>query len=146
VVVANGSEPSGAERASLVELYGKALEGFDRSIVTISGGAFAISVTFVHEVAPNPVESSFTALWIGWIGLALSLTFIVISMLTGHRALEDALGGKELTEFTAVTTFFNVAAAAMMVAGLLGLAWFAQDNMFSKPQVTKPAPLPSVKP
>jgi hypothetical protein len=138
-LVANGKELDAAERASLEELYGKALEGFDRSIVTISGGALAISVTFVHEVAPNPVQSSFTALWIGWIGLALSLSFIVVSMLTGHKSLEDALEGKELTGYTGVTTFFNIAAAAMMVGGLLGLAWFAQDNMFAGPHIAQPA-------
>jgi hypothetical protein len=126
-----GNFDEAGERKALIELYGKALENFDRAVVVISGGALAVSVTFLEKLAPHPVVASLNRLWIGWIGLAISLSSIILSMLAGHRALEDALEGKGLTNFTTLTTVLNFVAGVALVVGLLGLAAFAATNAFA---------------
>jgi hypothetical protein len=144
-----GDFDEAGERKGLIEMYGKALESFDRAVLAVAGGGLAISVTFLHDVAPHPVGRSLLWLWIGWIGLALSLSSIIASMLTGHRALEDALRGGKITKFTGYTTALNIAAGLTVVVGLLSLAGFAQINMFdaertvTTPQAAAPSPCAS---
>lgn len=121
---------SDEERKSLIELYGKSLEGFDKAVVVTSSGALVLSVTFLHDIAPKPPPDSLTTLWLGWIGLVLSLSLMIISMLTGQRALEDALAENKTAVFTTVTTWLNLLSAICLIVGLGGLAYVAQTNVF----------------
>lgn len=136
---------SAEERNSLIELYGKALEGFDKAIIVTSSGALVLSVTFLHDIAPKPPPGSLTTLWLGWIGLVLSLSLMIISMLTGQRALEDALAENKTAVFTHVTTWLNLLSAICLIVGLGGLAYFAQTNVFATqwPSAGSPTPCAS---
>lgn len=132
---------SAEERRSLIELYGKALEGFDKTIVAVSSGAMVLSVTFLHDLAPKPTTASMIPLWVGWGGLLLCLVLIIISMLTGQRALELALEErKEVTRFSTITTWLNVTSAIALILGLGGLAGFAHVNMFQSDAAIAPGP------
>lgn len=147
MVVANASRQplSPDERKALIELYGKALEGFDKAIVVTSSGALVLSVTFLHDIAPKPPPGSLTSLWLGWIGLVLSLSLMIISMLTGQKALEDALAENKTAVFTTVTTWLNLASAVCLIIGLCGLAWFAQTNVFATQWPAAAAPADSAR-
>jgi hypothetical protein len=132
------------ERAAVTELYGKALESFDRLLVMISGGALVLSLTFLHNLAPRPLASTAFWLWVGWGGLVLSLVLIVSSMLTGHKAIEHALENSGRTDYSTATTVLNITSVAFLVAGLIGLVMFAQRNMFASAcpdTITPPPPL-----
>lgn len=142
VVATTGPVPLTAEeRKSATDGYNKALESFEKSIITIAGGGLVLSTTFVHDMAPHPVPESASALMTGWVCLILSLTLIVASMLTGHRALELYLEENSRTDYTTATTILNISSAVFLVIGLSGLGWFAQQNMFA-PQAMTSAPAP----
>ena len=129
--MANDGAPPTEPGDAIVDLYGKALEGFDRSIVALTGGAIVLSVTFVHDVAPKPITSSLFWLWLGWGSLLFSLTCIIGSMLTGHKAIEETMETGQIKSFTAATTALNIASAIGLIVGLFGLAYFAQANLFA---------------
>jgi hypothetical protein len=120
------------ERKAVTDLYGKALESFDRTMVTVTGGALVLSTTFFRNVTPNPVPSSATWLWIGWGALVGSLVIVVLSMLTGHLAIEADLAERE-TKWGAVTSALNFLSVVALVIGLSGLVWFAKANAFNPP-------------
>ena len=43
-------------REWLVAAYGEATRSFDKAIMTLAGGALALSIAFVHDVAPKPEQ------------------------------------------------------------------------------------------
>lgn len=61
-----------AHRQLLVEAHRKASEAYDKAVMSLAGGALAISITFVHEVAPKPSHKHWLA--VSWGLLALSLS------------------------------------------------------------------------
>jgi len=124
------------DRKATLDIYKQALEGYDRTIVTISSGALALSITFLHDVVANASASSACWLWWGWGGLLVSLAVIIISMLTGHVAIERYLADKELGCSVRATTALNIFAAVALLVGFGGLAVFAKVNMFGKKEPT----------
>jgi hypothetical protein len=121
---------SASERRALVELYGKSLEGFDRTIVTVSAGSLALSITFLKDIAAHPTPGSTSSLLAGWTSLILSLGLIVVSMLSGQQALEAALAERNDAErLTSRTTWLNVSSMVFLLIGFAGLANFARLNL-----------------
>src|SRR5262245_49255997 len=71
----------------------KVEEAYDRTMVTLAGGALAISITFLEKVAPHPVpKDTVWILWVSWGSFVVSLLAILVSMLTSQRAFGAALG------------------------------------------------------
>jgi len=126
------------ERKGLVELYGKSLESFERTIVTVSSGALALSITFLHDVTPTPLPSSLSTLWWGWGGLLGSLGMMILSMPLGHWLLERALEKKDSKTLLRLVTVMNVSSVVLLLMGFGFLARFAQVNMFAAKPPTKP--------
>ena len=124
------------DRKATLDIYKQALEGYDRTIVTISSGALALSITFLHDVVANASASSACWLWWGWGGLLGSLAVIIISMLTGHVAVERYLAEVDLGWSVKATTALNIIAAVALLVGFGGLATFAKVNMFGKKEPT----------
>jgi hypothetical protein len=83
------NEAMKAYRDWLVETEHKASESYDKAVMTLSGGALAISLTFVKNVA-QPV----VALWrleSAWVALTVSVGSILVSMLTSQIALRHSI-------------------------------------------------------
>lgn len=59
---------------------------FDRSIITLAGGAFAISLAFLKDIAPEPKICTLWLLGVSWGGLVLSILSTLISFLTSQEA------------------------------------------------------------
>jgi hypothetical protein len=110
---------------------------FDRTVLTLSGGAFAVSVAFIQSIAPQPVH-----LWSvlsAWILFAVSLVGILISIPTSGASMRSALN--QLDEGTTldraapagilgrVTGWLNLAAAGAFVAGVAFLIAFVLLNL-----------------
>lgn len=61
---------------------------FDKSIITISSGAFGLTATLVSTTFKNPVPGSLPFLeWSLW-GLGLSIFVIVLNYIVGHFSVE----------------------------------------------------------
>ena len=121
-------------RNMLVEKSYAASQDFDKLTVTLSGGALALSLTFIHDIAPHPRQ-----LWLAgtaWFLLALSLVFIFFSLFMSQKAIRDMIDQLDagtdpgrLGPAATWTVGLNIASAATLVLGLVFLAAFALINL-----------------
>jgi|SRR5215211_1294933 len=124
------------ERKTLVEAEGEASQSFDKALITLSAGAFGLSLAFIVQVAPEP-----RALWylyVAWGGFILSLLSILFSFLAsqqGFRRARDILdkyletGDEESNRWNAVTNSLNILSIVSFVLGVVSLAYFAVRNV-----------------
>lgn len=124
-------------RQLLVELEQKALASYDKTLITLSGGALAVSIAFLKDVlsAASPVCPRLAALaWGLW---CASLTFTLISLYSGALALRRAieqvdsgqvdapLGGA----FDKLTATLNTLSGAAFVVGTGCFVYFVYLNL-----------------
>jgi hypothetical protein len=122
-----------AYRQSLVAAHQKSSEAYDKAVMTLAGGALAISLTFVHQVAPQPTHKPWLA--VSWALLALSLLLIFGSFLASQQALLRQIkqhDKKPVSRWDVpgwMTTILNVASGAAFVVGVACLVRFAWFNI-----------------
>lgn len=129
-----------AERQRLIAAFETdvtaASASFDKIVSFLAGGSLALSITFLHDIAPHPVHEerlaiAWTALWIALI----SSMFSFLASDSAHRAVIDKLyAGKELVGMDRdwrykTTSALNWVSAIGVVIGTGGLAWFAFANL-----------------
>jgi hypothetical protein len=132
-----GDDAMTAYRDWLVSADQKSSQAYDKAVMTLSGGALGLSLTFVKEIAPNPLTCTKWMLAAAWASLTVSLTSILISMLTSQWALRKAIrqvdaGLEPDTKiggfFSRLTIALNILSGLMFVAGVALLAWFSARN------------------
>jgi hypothetical protein len=121
-----------AERARLIEHRQKATESFDKTVLTLSGGALGLSITFIHEIAPHPRHSWLVGL--AWSCFCASLLLMLTSFLSSIDAHDSIL--RQMAERIAtlvpprrVTTWLNRIAAGFLIVGAVFLVIFAWFNV-----------------
>jgi len=62
------------ERKVLLEGRSNAFRSLEKTLVTLSAGALALSITFLHDIAPQPKQ-------IGWMIASWSLLFISLLLM-----------------------------------------------------------------
>jgi hypothetical protein len=124
------------EREWLLQADHEASRDFDKAVTTLAAGALAVSIAFVHDVAPNPVETGWLAL--AWILFSASLILILVSFLTSQHALRremQVLSGARKPDakpggpLGALTILLNWASGITLVVGVVALVVFAQYNI-----------------
>jgi hypothetical protein len=127
-------------RAFLMNAAQKESAAYDQAVMTLSGGALGISITFIHDIAPAPKAGTIWLLGIAWCFLALSIAAILISKLTSQWALRKAIRqvddgtiGQQRpgARFSAWTASLNVAAGMAFLLGVIFLACFTVTNVIS---------------
>jgi hypothetical protein len=126
------------ERKLLVDAEREAARSFDKAMLTLSAGAFALSITFVREIAPSPGCGCF--LFVAWFMFGLAILSTLISFLVSQRAmrrqrdiLENAyrtassVDGQENTPAT-VTKHLNFLSIVLFGIGLIMMVIFAIQN------------------
>jgi hypothetical protein len=126
-------------RNHLVEARHSAMEDYDRAVLTFASATLALSVTFLHEIAPTPKPGTTWAVLAAWLLLGGSLVSTFLSIGTGIVGLGGAIkdfddGKTEKLErpggnWARSTDVLNVAAGIGFVLGLVLLSWFAAQNM-----------------
>jgi hypothetical protein len=120
-------------RATLVAAHQKSSEAYDKAVMTLAGGALGISVTFVHDIAPNPKHTGWLS-W-SWVFFAISLALIFVSFLASQYAI-----GRRIKEWDdkkvfpwnlwgMATRFLNLLSGAAFIAGVICLVRFAALNI-----------------
>ena len=115
--------------------------------MTLSGGALAISLTFIKDVIKiaQLKESAIPAHWLG--GLLVSVVFILVSMLTSHWSLVKAIRQTDEDKiqnerpgksFAVLTEWLNALASVGFIVGVIFLAFFAFQNMSTVSTVSHP--------
>lgn len=113
---------------------------FDKLIVTLSGGALALSLTFIKEISPTPSPTSKWLVLAAWIFFTGSLVSTLFSHLTSHKDADFEI--KKLDEsyekqedvynpanpFRNKTVWLNRISATAFLLGLLLLVAFASIN------------------
>ena len=74
------------ERKLLVDAEREGSRLFDKAILTLTAGAFGLSLTFIRQMAPDIKSGTVFLLICAWVGFCLSLLFTLISFLTSQSA------------------------------------------------------------
>ncbi len=126
------------ERKVLVEAEGEASQSLDKALITLSAGAFGLSLLFISRIAPEP-----KALWwlyTAWGGFIMSLVSILLSFLASQKAFRSALellddlykGTSSATpgnHWSTMTSRLTITSIVSFVCGVIALAVFATRNL-----------------
>lgn len=77
------------EHKALVEMGHKYAENFDKIALTISGGALALSVGFVKDIAPHPAPWSTTLLLLGWCSLGAAILASMMGLYWAQLSFDE---------------------------------------------------------
>ena len=116
----------------LYATYGQATRDFDTAIRALSGGALAISLTFVHDIAPHPHHN--WTLAAAWCLFVLALAVNLWSFLTSARASGAMLrvmldAETDSLPKSRITDWLKWLALASFVCGVVFLVLFAVLNL-----------------
>ena len=128
------------EREFLLNAQIDQTRSLDKAILTLSGGALALSLTFVTDIIPEPRNFLILILSFSWFFLIVSLLLTLVSFLTSQIALLrqvailDVMYSKsnsrildkprETNRFARVTYWLNVIALVSFVLGVVALTIF----------------------
>lgn len=124
---------------------------FERTLTTLASSGLAVSLVFVHDVAPHPKHT----FWLiaSWVCLAFSLLAILMSYLTSMMATRAII--KEIDKPSGdpyrrrpsakATVALNWSSAGLLVVGVLALVAFASLNVRQEAS-SGPAKTPAVAP
>jgi hypothetical protein len=79
------------ERKSLFDAIREGSQSFDKAILTLSAGAFGLSLTFIREIVPHISPETFYMLIVAWICFGVSMLSTLISFLTSQRACKKQI-------------------------------------------------------
>jgi len=125
-------------RADLVDTLRFLNEAYDKMLVTLAGGALALSMVFLSDVAS--IENTSREGWLvfGWIAFVVSLACVLGRILSGIEAYRHAI--RQVDEGTIdeqqgkspparISRTLHVASAVSLIAGFLGIAVFIYHNV-----------------
>jgi len=137
-----------------VETEERVAHSFDRWMITLSAGALGLSITFIQQMAPNPVHT--WLLCLAWGGFIVSLLCMLFSLLTSQagfrrqreilendklresEGVEDGADGEgnggaggeaECNRPAKVTNYLNWISLASFVVGVVFMACFSVKNL-----------------
>lgn len=128
-------------RRTLVSAEQSSQEDFDKTVLTLSGGALGISFTFLKEViAENPVEApaSLLSAWACW---GFSTLCVLASFYLSHLALRRAIHQVDNQTirtqrpggiFSVITAALNLSGALLFFTGICFMVHFASINIRNK--------------
>lgn len=145
------------ERDGLRDASLQISERYDKWMLVLSGGALALSLTFIEKIAPQPRPWSFAILLIAWVLLIVSVVLELQALATSQRALTEqvTLLDKEYqsflnslsdpdrvasvesigtsvaaeNEFAAKTRILNAWSLRAFIAGIVFLCIFSAVNL-----------------
>jgi len=129
-------------RKLLVTAEQKSQEDFDKTVLSLSGGALGISFVFLKDViGSNPIMSP-TLLLIAWIAWGFStfavLTSFYLSRLALLHAISQVDAGTIYDEqqpggvYSRLTAILNASGAILFLVGVLFITMFAGYNLSNK--------------
>lgn len=134
-------------RKHLVAVDQKSQEDFDKTVLSLSGGALGISFVFLKDViGPNPIQSP-ELLFAAWVAWGASTFCVLVSYYLSHLAIraairqidQDTLHKKESDgNYSTCTAVLNVAGAVLFLIGVVTITLFANSNLKTKGSLNVP--------
>lgn len=124
-------------RKSLQAIEQQSQESFDKTLVSLSGGALGVSFAFVQQFLGEGVSVAPRLLWASWLLWVLAVTLVLvshyISVLANRRAVEDLDAGREFEcpggAFDRALVILNPTAGVALIAGLVTAGLFIMKNL-----------------
>lgn len=125
-------------RDSLLDTLRFLNESYDKLLVTLSGGALALSITFLKDVVNLKSTVHSELLFFSWLAFILSLASVLGRIMFGieanRKAIEQVDAGtiykqKPGGHWSMFTRILHMAAATFLLAGLLCIAVFSKLNV-----------------
>ncbi|MCX6908393.1 MAG: hypothetical protein NTY01_10165 [Verrucomicrobia bacterium] len=131
------------QHKSLIDLEVEASKSFDHWIVTLAGGALAISITFIEKIAPHPRSDTLCWLGFSWGFLLLTILFTLSSHLTSQSGMRrqrdildlelekyptELLPHERTNRFAIITNWLNIASMVTFALGIICLCVFSLSN------------------
>lgn len=125
-------------RALLLETEQKSQATFDKTLLSLSGGALGVSFAFVRQFVGAGVASEPGVLFAAWICWIASLASVLLShyfsTLAIRKAIEQldagAMGAERVGgHFDTAVAVLNGAGGLLFIAGLVVIAFFVRANL-----------------
>jgi len=115
---------------------------YDKWILTLSGGALGLSITFIEKIANNPTPDTLFWLKFSWAFLVISLLTALLSLVTSQSAIRE--NRKELDSansngrapslsfprwFSCLTNILNWGSLISFILGVIFLCVFSFKNV-----------------
>jgi hypothetical protein len=121
-------------RDLLQKLEQDSQSSYDKTVLTLSGGALGVSFAFVKDIiGDSPVKFS-VALTIAWIMWVFSVACVLFSFLFSQQALKRAVdqiddGKTPDNFFNKVTACLNIASGILFLFGVISIIVFVTNNV-----------------
>lgn len=145
------TEDPRSTRQHLIEARQSSYEHFDRTVLALSGGALALSLTFIDKITGRTMIIAPDLLFYAWISWGSSLAAVLSShYLSGKaltRAIRDLDSGKRSSTpggwLSRLTEAANALGGVLFLVGVLLMVSFAARNMETFAMVTEHGGTPS---
>jgi hypothetical protein len=116
----------------------KAQEDFDKTVITLSGGALGVSFAFIGNVIRDKPLVNEEFLFYAWWSWAASVSFVLVSYFLSIRSLRTALrqayAGSIHTQrpgrtYAIATDVCNIVGGVLFFVGILLIAIFVRHNL-----------------
>jgi hypothetical protein len=116
-------------------------KSFDKYVLTLSGGAFGISLIFIKDIVKTPQPIALSLLIAAWVLFGVSITFTLVSFLLSQEAckmqieinrailLENDKTKIPINVYGVITSVLNWLSGSVFIAGISSLAAFAIQNI-----------------
>lgn len=125
-------------RTYLVQAEQKAQADFDKTVLSLSGGALGISFAFLKNVVGAGPHSAVISLYCAWASWGLSVSAILLSFYLSQHSLRKAIGqvdsGRIENEkpggaFATATSVCNALGGILFILGVLLMILFVIANL-----------------
>ncbi len=125
-------------RQMLQTLEQEALNSYDKTVLTLSGGALAVSFAFVDDIVGKSAITKECWLIASWIQWGFSVMCVLFSLYAAHLALRKAV--RQVDEDTIneetpgghydrITAALNALGGLFFLGGIISMSVFATENM-----------------
>jgi hypothetical protein len=125
-------------RDHLVTARQKAQEDFDKTVLSLSGGALGISFAFIKDIVGAGPFQNPAFLLLSWILWASSITAVMVSYFFSHlalcRAISQVDGNRIYKErpggcHDIITAILNTCGGLLFLAGVAAIIYFVSHNL-----------------
>jgi len=125
-------------RQWLIQAAEKAQGDFDKTVLSLSGGALGISFAFVKDIVGNRPFVGSTLLLLSWLAWGASATAVLASFYFGVRSFRRTIaqvddntvyGAIPGGRYTLLTEILNAVGGLLFLAGLILIVIFVAGNL-----------------
>ena len=125
-------------RNLLIVAEQKAQDDFDKTVLTLSGGALGVTFAFIKDIIGSKPTINSEYIFYAWLAWGISVSAVLLSFYFSHLALREAIkqidSGKVYGVrlggwYDSITGILNAVGAILFVVGVIFAAIFAHLNL-----------------